>query len=238
MVGMSASEAATRPTPLFRMAELFFAPEGLLRVVNRDFSPWKALKRFASRRNAGKGTGGPMESQPALERPLLLTSIQDESYLYAPPSAEAAGCSPAAAGAQRQLNPTENRCKVLIVDDSILVRRTLTQLINQHEGLVVCGHAADVDEGAETAVRLKPDLAIVDLALGDGNSLQLVRQLHDRLPDTRILVLSMHEEDVFASPVLRAGANGFVMKQKASQHLFEAIRAVLAGQVYLSNSPP
>lgn len=127
------------------------------------------------------------------------------------------------------------RSKVLIVDDNLLVRRTLTQLINQHQDLIVCGHASSVDEGTEIAVRLKPDLALVDLTLGDDDSFQLIRQLRERLPHTRILVLSMHEEDVFAFPVLRAGANGFVMKQKASQHLFEAIRAVLAGQVYLSN---
>jgi two-component system, NarL family, response regulator FusR len=130
------------------------------------------------------------------------------------------------------------RSKVLIVDDNLLVRRTLTHLINQREDLVVCGHASSVDEGSETAVRLKPDLAIVDLPLGNENSLQLIRQLRERLPHIRILVLSMHEENVFAFPVLRAGASGFVMKQNASQHLFEAIRTVLAGQVYLSHSPP
>ncbi|MBV9999734.1 MAG: response regulator transcription factor [Verrucomicrobia bacterium] len=129
------------------------------------------------------------------------------------------------------------RSKVLIVDDNLLVRRTLTQLINQREDLVVCGHASSVDEGTETAVRLKPDLAIVDLTLGNEDSLQLIRQLRECVPETRILVLSMHEEDVFAFPVLRAGADGFVMKQKAAQHLFAAIHAVLAGQVYVSRPP-
>jgi DNA-binding NarL/FixJ family response regulator len=128
--------------------------------------------------------------------------------------------------------------RVLIVDDNLLIRRTLTQLINQHQGLIVCGHASSVDEGTETAVRLKPDLALIDLTLGNGDGLPLIRQLRERLPQTRILVLSMHEETVFAFPVLRAGADGFVMKQKASQHLFEAIRAVLAGQVYVSSPPP
>ena len=127
------------------------------------------------------------------------------------------------------------RSKVLIVDDHLLVRRTLTQLINQSQDLIVCGHASNVDEGTETAVRLKPDLAIVELTLGSDNSLQLIRQLRERLPDIRILVLSMHDENVFAFPVLQAGANGFVMKQKAAQHLFEAIRAVLAGHVYVSS---
>ena len=127
------------------------------------------------------------------------------------------------------------RSKVLIVDDNLLVRRTLTQLINQSQDLVVFGYASSVDEGPETAVRLKPDLAIVDLTLGSDNSLPLIRQLRERLPHIRILVLSMHEEEVFAFPALRAGANGFVMKQKASQHLFKAIRAVLAGDVYVSS---
>ena len=125
------------------------------------------------------------------------------------------------------------RSRVLIVDDHLLVRRTLTQLINQSQDLVLCGHASSVDEGTETAVRLKPDLAIVDLALGSDNSLQLIRQLRERLPHMRILVLSMHEENVYAFPVLQAGADGFVMKQKAAQHLFEAIHAVLAGRVYV-----
>lgn len=128
------------------------------------------------------------------------------------------------------------RSKVLIVDDNLLVRRTLTQLINQRQDLIVCGHASSVEEGTETAVRLKPDLALVDLTLGNENSLQLIQQLRERSPQTRILVLSMHEEEVFAFPVLRAGASGFVMKQKAAQHLFEAIRTVLAGQVYVSSA--
>jgi DNA-binding NarL/FixJ family response regulator len=127
------------------------------------------------------------------------------------------------------------RSKVLIVDDSLLVRRTLTQLINQRQDLVVCGQASNVDEGTEAAIRLKPDLALVDLTLGEENSLPFIQELRERSPHTRILVLSMHDENVFAVPVLRAGANGFVMKQKASQDLFEAIRAVLAGQIYVSH---
>jgi DNA-binding NarL/FixJ family response regulator len=94
--------------------------------------------------------------------------------------------------------------------------------------------ASNLREGVAAAVRLGPDLAIVELALGQESGLRLVGLLREKAPGLAILVLSTHEEDLFALPALRAGARGFVMHQDATQDLLKAIRDVLADKIYLS----
>jgi DNA-binding NarL/FixJ family response regulator len=130
--------------------------------------------------------------------------------------------------------PTKHRARVLLVDDHLLVRKSLSRLISLQDDLVVCGEAATVDEGTEAALRLKPDLAIVDLTLGTESGLLLIGRLLEQVPGLQVLVLSMHDEDVFAPPARQAGARGFVMKQLATHHLFKAIHEVLAGRLYFS----
>lgn len=100
---------------------------------------------------------------------------------------------------------------------------------------MVCGEASSSREGAAAAARLKPDLAIIGLALGNESGLWLIGLLRDTVPDMPVLVLSMHEEDLFALPALKAGARGFMMLQDAAEELPSAIRDVLAGGIYLSS---
>jgi DNA-binding NarL/FixJ family response regulator len=128
----------------------------------------------------------------------------------------------------------KRKATVLLVQDHPLVRENLARFINLQTDLVVCGEASSSREGAAAAARLRPDLAIVDLALGKESGLWLIGLLRDTAPGLPILVLSMHEEDLFALPSLRAGARGFVMKQDAAKELPKAIRDVLAGEIYLS----
>ena len=131
-------------------------------------------------------------------------------------------------------SPPKRKATVLLVQDHPLVRQNLVRFINRETDLVVCGEASSSREGAAAAARLRPDLAIVDLALGKESGLWLIGLMRDTTPELPILVLSTHEEDLFALPALRAGARGFVMKQDAAKELHRAIRDVLAGEIYLS----
>ncbi|AGW94345.1 MULTISPECIES: response regulator [Cupriavidus] len=123
--------------------------------------------------------------------------------------------------------------QILIVDDHPIIREGLTHLLNQHEDLHVCCAAASAEE-AMAAVACQPDLAIVDLSLHSNSGLDLVKTLRQHYPTLAILVLSMHDETLFAERALRAGANGYLMKLEATEHILNAIREVLAGNIYLS----
>lgn len=124
--------------------------------------------------------------------------------------------------------------RVLIVDDHPIVRQGLRRMIDHEADLTVCGEAQNERE-ARTAVReLKPDVVIVDISLGQGDGLELVRNVHAHHPDLAMLVLSMHEESIYAERLLAAGARGYIMKQAASDQLLTALRQVLDGGTYLS----
>ena len=130
----------------------------------------------------------------------------------------------------------EGAAKVLIVDDHPLVRVGLKTLISRESDLVVCGEAAGFHEALRLAQEMTPDVAIVDIALADGSGLALIKRLHARFPDLRLLVCSMHDESLFAPRVIKAGAHGYVGKQEASENVVEAVRRVVAGKVYLSDT--
>jgi DNA-binding NarL/FixJ family response regulator len=127
------------------------------------------------------------------------------------------------------------KARILIVDDHALVRRGLAGLIEDEGDLIVCGEAGSAAE-ALTALATRPDLIIVDLSLQTGHGLDLIRQLKARDEELRILVLSMHDESLFAERVLRAGALGYVSKQEAPGQVISAIRQVLDDKVYLSQA--
>lgn len=123
--------------------------------------------------------------------------------------------------------------RILVVDDHPIVRLGIRQMIAAEPHLTIAGEA----ESAATAVELvksNPDLAIVDLSLEDGSGLELIRSIRHIAPDTRVLVLSMHDEALFAERALRAGARGYIMKQEAISGLVNAIQEVLAGRVFVS----
>jgi DNA-binding NarL/FixJ family response regulator len=124
--------------------------------------------------------------------------------------------------------------RILLVDDHPVVLQGLTQIVNQEAGLMVCGQALKADGALQAIEQLKPDLAVVDISLRGTSGLDLVKTLKDRYPRLAVLVLSMHDESLYAERVIRAGARGYIMKEEASDKLLNAIRRVLEGGIYLS----
>jgi DNA-binding NarL/FixJ family response regulator len=124
--------------------------------------------------------------------------------------------------------------RILIVDDHAIVRLGMRQLIAAESDLSICGEAETAGEALDQAQRQQPDLAIVDLSLGTTHGLELVRQFQAAHPALPVLVLSMHDEGLFAERALRAGARGYIMKKEAIEGLIHAVRQVLAGRLYVS----
>lgn len=126
--------------------------------------------------------------------------------------------------------------RVLIVDDHPIVRHGLRRMIDPEPDLAVCGEAQSERE-ARTAIRdLAPDVVIIDLSLAQGDGFDLVRDVHAQRPELPLLVLSMHDETVYAGRLLAAGASGYIMKQAASEQLLTALRRVLDGATYVSEA--
>jgi DNA-binding NarL/FixJ family response regulator len=125
---------------------------------------------------------------------------------------------------------------VFLVDDHPLVREWLTNLINQQPGLRVCGEAESGPQARERILALKPDVAVVDIALKDSSGIELIKDLKQCCPQVTVLVLSMHEESHYAERALRAGALGYVMKRETATKVITALRQVLEGKLYLSES--
>jgi DNA-binding NarL/FixJ family response regulator len=125
--------------------------------------------------------------------------------------------------------------RVFLVDDHPMVRERLAHLIDQQEDLRVCGEASDAIDALDGICRVRPDIAIVDLSLRASNGLDLIKDLKSRGSDVPVLVLSMHDESLYAERVLRAGAMGYVSKQEATRNILLAIRRVLEGSVYVSS---
>ncbi len=123
---------------------------------------------------------------------------------------------------------------LIIVDDHPIVRKGMVMLINQEQDLNVVAEAEDYHQGIAAVKEHSPDLAVVDLTLKDIGGLELIKQLHTTHPDLPILVLSMHDESLYAQRVLRAGARGYVMKQVGADKLITAIRTVMRGDIYVS----
>ncbi len=124
--------------------------------------------------------------------------------------------------------------RILLVDDHPIVRQGLAQLINQEQGLEVCGEAENAKQALIAIPELRPDIAIIDVFLKDSNGIDLVKKIQVRYPDLPVLVLSMHDEALYAERAIRAGAKGYIMKQEATEKVLRAIRCVLNGDIYLS----
>lgn len=124
--------------------------------------------------------------------------------------------------------------RILVVDDHPIVRLGIRQMISAEPRLSICGEAESVNAALQLVKSSKPDLAIVDLSLQDGHGLELIRAMHEVAPNLLVLVLSMHDETLFAERALRAGARGYIMKQEAIEGLVHAIERILAGRVYVS----
>jgi len=124
--------------------------------------------------------------------------------------------------------------RIFLVDDHTILREGLATLINQSADLLVCGEASTSEEALTKIPECKPDLVVVDLSLPDSGGLELLRLLKLRHPELQSLVLSMHDESVYAKRALRAGARGYIMKHEAITEVQAAIRRILEGGLYLS----
>jgi len=129
---------------------------------------------------------------------------------------------------------TQASKRILIVDDHPMMRQGLSQLICSEPDLAVCCEADTAGQALEAVGQHKPDLALVDISLPDKNGLELIKDIHAMYPALPLLVVSMHDESLYAERVLRAGGRGYVMKQTGGKVLMQAIRQVLAGQIYVS----
>src|ERR1051325_213677 len=134
----------------------------------------------------------------------------------------------------RKCEPPEAR-RIVIVDDHPLFRKGLEQLINNTaDGLAVCGEASTAAEAMTVIRKIKPDLVIVDISLPGANGIELIKNIRSEFRKLPVLTLSMHDESLYALRALRAGAQGYVMKEEALENVIIAIREVLAGKPYLS----
>ena len=128
----------------------------------------------------------------------------------------------------------KKRIRILLVDDHPLVRERLAEIINREADLMVCGEAEDRSEALEVVKARRPGLVIVDLTLKNSDGLELIKDIHSRWPSLKMLVVSMHDESLYAERVLRAGALGYITKQEATRKILVAIRRILAGDLYLN----
>jgi DNA-binding NarL/FixJ family response regulator len=128
------------------------------------------------------------------------------------------------------------KVKIFLVDDHPLVREWLTNLIHQQSDLVVCGESEDAPHALQEISATRPDVAIVDITLKHGSGIELIKNLKTSHPGVAVIVLSMHDERLYAERALRAGARGYIMKRETAKKIIMAIRQVLDGKIYMSES--
>lgn len=128
----------------------------------------------------------------------------------------------------------KNPTRILIVDDHPLMRKGISQLISNEKDMVVCGEAEDAHKALTAIGATKCDVVILDISLGATSGIELLKNIKVRYPKLLVLVLSMHDETVYAQRALRAGAAGYIMKQEGAERIMVALRKILGGEVYLS----
>ncbi len=126
------------------------------------------------------------------------------------------------------------KSRVLVVDDHPIVRQGLALLINQEPDLTVCGEAEEINSALQKIASCRPDILIVDISLNGPDGLELLKSVRARDASLPVLILSMHEESIYAERALRAGANGYIMKQEATEAMLGALRRILNHEIYVS----
>lgn len=129
----------------------------------------------------------------------------------------------------------ERKSRIFLVDDHPLVREWLTNLIQEQSDLVVCGEAEDVATAEREIRETKPDVVIVDISLKGSSGLELIKEIKTVNPDMAVIVLSMHDEKLYAERVIRAGARGYIMKRETTKKIVAAIREVMSGKLHVSD---
>jgi len=138
--------------------------------------------------------------------------------------------------AEQKTATMKKKSKVLIVDDHPLVRQGLIQLINQESDFVVCGDTGDIPSAKEAIAAQYPDIAIIDIALGQASGIRLIEEISHEHPEILIIALSMHDESVYGERCLKAGARGYLMKQEEPEEVIAALKKVTSGEVYISEN--
>src|ERR1700720_406941 len=132
-------------------------------------------------------------------------------------------------------NSTTRKKMVFVVDDHPIVRQGLTLLINQESDLAVCGEAEEMHSALSSILAVRPDILIVDISLSGPDGLEMLKNIRISSPRLPVLILSMHDESIYAERALRAGANGYIMKQEATEKVLVALRRILGGEIYVSD---
>ena len=132
-------------------------------------------------------------------------------------------------------NQAVSKKRILVVDDHPIVRQGLTLLINREPDLVVCGEAEESMGAMHVLASARPDVLIVDISLNGPDGLDLLKNIRTTHPNLPVLILSMHDESIYAERALRAGANGYIMKQEATGKVLVAVRRILNGEIYVSD---
>jgi len=135
-----------------------------------------------------------------------------------------------------QIQNKQRKNQVLVVDDHAVVREGLAMLINSEDDLEVCASAENAEQALEEITKGNVDVAVVDISLDGMSGLQLTELIKTRNPHLPVLILTMHDEELYAKRAFRAGAKGFVTKHEASETVITAIRMMLAGRDYISDS--
>ena len=134
-----------------------------------------------------------------------------------------------------QNQATSRKHRILVVDDHPIVRQGLTLLINQEADLLVCGEAEEAMGAMHVLASSRPDILIVDISLNGPDGIDLLKNVRNIYPTLPVLILSMHDESIYAERALRAGANGYIMKQEATEKVLVALRRIMAGEIYVSD---
>src|ERR1700686_2222357 len=125
--------------------------------------------------------------------------------------------------------------RILVVDDHPIIRQGLALMLNREADLVVCGEAEDATGAMLVMASARPDVLIVDISLNGPDGLDLLKNIRTTHPALPVLILSMHDESIYAERALRAGANGYIMKQEATEKVLVALRRILSGEIYVSD---
>lgn len=134
-----------------------------------------------------------------------------------------------------QLAPQPKKYRVLLVDDHPIVRQGLALLIDREIDLSVCGEADGAHSAFHAIATLRPDVVVLDISLNGPDGLDVLKGIRAKTAQLPVLILSMHDESIYAERAMRAGANGYIMKQEATERVLVAIRRILQGEVYLSD---
>src|SRR5271168_5038693 len=134
-----------------------------------------------------------------------------------------------------QVTTQAKRCRVLLVDDHPIVRQGLALLIDREADLSVCGEAEGAHSAFHAIETLRPDIVVLDISLSGPDGLDVLKEIRMKTGSLPVLILSMHDESIYAERAMRAGANGYIMKQEATEKVLVAIRRILQGEVYLSD---